>query len=199
MAFNPYLGAAERARIEAARVGVAGAGGLGSNCLAHLVRCGVRRFVIADFDTVSESNLNRQFFFADQLGMPKVEAVAANLRRINPALELELYPERVTAANAVRRFGNCDITVEAFDDPDAKTMLIHALLPFGKPVVAASGIAGWGRSNAMRVQRIGQQLYMAGDRATGISEETPPHSPRVGIAAAQQANTVMALILGVEI
>lgn len=199
MAFNPYLGAAERARIEAARVGVAGAGGLGSNCLAHLVRCGVRRFVIADFDTVSESNLNRQFFFADQLGMPKVEAVAANLRRINPALELELYPERVTAANAVRRFGNCDITVEAFDDPDAKTMLIRALLPLGRPVVAASGIAGWGRSNAMRVQRIGKQLYMAGDRATGISEETPPYSPRVGIAAAQQANTVMALILGVEI
>ncbi|WP_419646990.1 sulfur carrier protein ThiS adenylyltransferase ThiF [Victivallis vadensis] len=199
MAFNPYLGAAERARIEAARVGVAGAGGLGSNCLAHLVRCGVRRFVIADFDTVSESNLNRQFFFADQLGMPKVEAVAANLRRINPALELELYPERVTAANAVRRFGNCDVTVEAFDDPDAKTMLIRALLPLGRPVVAASGIAGWGRSNAMRVQRIGKQLYMAGDRATGISEETPPYSPRVGIAAAQQANTVMALILGVEI
>lgn len=199
MAFNPYLGAAERARIEAARVGVAGAGGLGSNCLAHLVRCGVRRFVIADFDTVSESNLNRQFFFADQLGMPKVEAVAANLRRINPALELELYPERVTAENAARRFGNCDVTVEAFDDPDAKTMLIRALLPLGRPVVAASGIAGWGRSNAMRVQRIGKQLYMAGDRATGISEETPPYSPRVGIAAAQQANTVMALILGVEI
>ncbi|WP_277202809.1 sulfur carrier protein ThiS adenylyltransferase ThiF [Victivallis vadensis] len=199
MAFNPYLGAAERARIEAARIGVAGAGGLGSNCLAHLVRCGVRRFVIADFDTVSESNLNRQFFFADQLGMPKVEAVAANLRRINPALELELHPERVTAENAVRRFGSCDVTVEAFDDPDAKTMLIRALLPLGKPVVAASGIAGWGRSNTMRVQRIGQRLYMAGDRATGISEETPPHSPRVGIAAAQQANTVMALILGVEI
>ena len=199
MAFYPYLGAAERARIEAARIGVAGAGGLGSNCLAHLVRCGVRRFVIADFDTVSESNLNRQFFFADQLGMPKVEAVAANLRRINPALELELHPERVTAENAVRRFGSCDVTVEAFDDPDAKTMLIRALLPLGKPVVAASGIAGWGRSNTMRVQRIGQRLYMAGDRATGISEETPPHSPRVGIAAAQQANTVMALILGVEI
>ena len=199
MAFNPYLGAAERARIEAARIGVAGAGGLGSNCLAHLVRCGVRRFVIADFDTVSESNLNRQFFFADQRGMPKVEAVAAHLRRINPALELELYPERVTAENAVRRFGSCDVTVEAFDDPDAKTMLIRALLPLGRPVVAASGIAGWGRSNAMRVQRIGKQLYMAGDRATGISEETPPYSPRVGIAAAQQANTVMALILGVEI
>ena len=128
---------------------------MGSNCLAHLVRCGVRRFVIADFDTVSESNLNRQFFFADQLGMLKVEAVAANLRRINPALELELYPERVTAENAVRRFGSCDVTVEAFDDPDAKTMLIRALLPLGRPVVAASGIAGWGRSNAMRGQRVG--------------------------------------------
>ena len=190
---------AVEAAVSRARVFVVGAGGIGCELLKDLVLSGFRHIEVIDLDTIDLSNLNRQFFFADQLGMSKVEAVAANLRRINPDLELELHPERVTAANAVRWFGNCDVAVEAFDDPDAKTMLIHALLPFGKPVVAASGIAGWGRSNAMRVQRIGQRLYMAGDRATGISEETPPHSPRVGIAAAQQANTVMALILGVEI
>ena len=54
------------------RVGIAGAGGLGSNCAAHLVRAGMKKLVIADFDVVNESNLNRQFFFRNQLGQKKV-------------------------------------------------------------------------------------------------------------------------------
>ena len=67
MSANPYLTPAERAVLERARIGIAGAGGLGSNCAMHLVRAGVRRLVVADFDVVGESNLNRQFFFRDQL------------------------------------------------------------------------------------------------------------------------------------
>ena len=63
MSANPYLTPAERAVLERARIGIAGAGGLGSNCAMHLVRAGVRRLVVADFDVVGESNLNRQFFF----------------------------------------------------------------------------------------------------------------------------------------
>ena len=83
MSANPYLTPAERAVLERARIGIAGAGGLGSNCAMHLVRAGVRRLVVADFDVVGESNLNRQFFFRDQLGMKKVAALKANLLRID--------------------------------------------------------------------------------------------------------------------
>lgn len=49
-------------------VGVAGAGGLGSNCAIALARVGIGKLIIADFDVVNESNLNRQYFFRDQLG-----------------------------------------------------------------------------------------------------------------------------------
>lgn len=115
MEVNPYLSAAERGILGRAVVGIAGAGGLGSNCAMHLVRSGVRRLVIADFDRVAESNLNRQFFFADQIGCRKVEALGRNLRRIVPELELELHDSAVTAENAAGRFGRCDIVVEAFD------------------------------------------------------------------------------------
>ena len=87
---NTYLTKTEREILEDAKVGIAGAGGLGSNCAMHLVRAGVKRLVIADFDVVSESNLNRQFFFRDQLGMKKVEALKANLLRINPEAEVEI-------------------------------------------------------------------------------------------------------------
>ena len=86
MTVNSYLTEQEKSILEHAVIGIAGAGGLGSNCAMHLVRSGVRKFVIADFDTVSAGNLNRQFFFTDQIGRSKVEALAENLRRIEPSL-----------------------------------------------------------------------------------------------------------------
>ena len=71
MAANTYLAPEERAALESVRVGIAGAGGLGSNCAMHLVRSGVKHITIADFDVVNESNLNRQFFFHDQIGQKR--------------------------------------------------------------------------------------------------------------------------------
>ncbi len=195
---NFYLTPDERRTIERARIGIAGAGGLGSNAAMHLVRAGIRQLVIADFDTVNASNLNRQFFFADQLGMPKVEALGANLRRIEPQLQLELHTRAVTAGNAAELFGACDILIEAFDRADAKQMLIQTMLGGGKPLIAASGIAGWGRSTAIGVTRIGGNLYLIGDGSSSIAI-APPQSARVGIAAAIQANTALALLLGQEI
>ncbi|MBP5226911.1 MAG: ThiF family adenylyltransferase, partial [Kiritimatiellae bacterium] len=76
MGANTCLTVRERAILDRARVGIAGAGGLGSNCAMHLVRAGLTRLVIADFDIVNESNLNRQFYFRDQLGQKKVTALA---------------------------------------------------------------------------------------------------------------------------
>lgn len=196
MAANLYLDSRERALLEGAKVGIAGAGGLGSNCAAHLVRAGVRRLVLADFDRVEARNLNRQFFFRDQLGRVKVEALAENLRRIEPDLDLELHAVRLEAANIPGIFSECDLVVEAFDAAGAKSLLLECLLPAGKLVVAASGIAGWGRSGEVRTRRVGRNLVLVGDGASGVGEGLAPSSPRVGIAAAMQANAVVALILG---
>ena len=199
MNVNTYLTEAQKAILERAKVGVAGLGGLGSNVLCHLLRAGVRRFVAADFDVVSASNLNRQFFFADQIGRKKTDALAENLRRIDPDAELDFRDLRLTAENTPEAFAGCDVVVEAFDKADAKTMLISALSASGIPVVAASGLAGFGKSNDIRLRRVGENLYLVGDLVSGISPELAPASPRVGIAAAMEANTVVALLLGIEI
>lgn len=183
-------------RLAACRVGIAGAGGLGSNIAAHLVRAGLRRFVIADFDRVAPSNLNRQFYFADQLGQHKIAALAENLRRIEPDLELELHAVRVDTANFAGIFGGCEVLVEAFDTVVSKREFIASALKTGKPVVSASGIAGIGRSGAVGVRRFGRNLYLVGDGESGIGPGNPPLSPRVGIAAAIQANTVLAILTG---
>lgn len=199
MSVNTYLNERERRILESAVVGIAGAGGLGSNCAMHLVRAGVKKLVIADFDVVGESNLNRQFFFRDQLGRKKVDALAENLLRIEPDLSLDLRDVRLAPDNIDWTFSGCSVIVEAFDSADAKSMLLHALLPLGKPIVSASGIAGWGRSLAIGQRRIGKNLILIGDTSSDVSNGLAPFSPRVGIAAAMEANAVVSLLLGEEI
>ena len=199
MSVNTYLNERERRILESAVVGIAGAGGLGSNCAMHLVRAGVKKLVIADFDVVGESNLNRQFFFRDQLGRKKVDALGENLRRIEPDLSLDLRDVRLAPDNIDWTFSGCSVIVEAFDSADAKSMLLHALLPLGKPIVSASGIAGWGRSLAIGQRRIGKNLILIGDTSSDVSNGLAPFSPRVGIAAAMEANAVVSLLLGEEI
>ena len=198
MSANTYLTPSERAVLEAARVGIAGAGGLGSNCAMHLVRAGVRHLTVVDFDVVNESNLNRQFFFRDQIGQKKVEALKANLLRIDPGADIRSVDLRLDAASARETFADCDIVVEAFDVVEAKAMLVAALAPSGKRIVTASGLAGWGRSNAMQVRRMGN-IVAVGDGETAVGDNAAPASPRVGIAAAMQANSGVAMLLGEEV
>lgn len=197
MAANTYLTPEERAALESVRVGIAGAGGLGSNCAMHLVRSGVKHITIVDFDVVNESNLNRQFFFRDQIGQKKVEAIKANLLRIEPDADIRAVDIRLDASSAREIFADCGIVVEAFDAVDAKVMLVSAFASSGKKLVTASGLAGWGRSNAMRVRKMGS-IVAIGDGETSVGDGAAPVSPRVGIAAAMEANAVVSLLLGCE-
>ena len=176
-------------------VGIAGAGGLGSNCAAALVRAGVGKLVIADFDTVSELNLNRQFYFADQVGMKKVDALYDNLIRIRPHLALSIHPLRVTPQNMGLLFARCDVVVEAFDAAEEKAWFIEEMscqMP-DIPLVAASGMAGYGHLEALRVVQQGN-LIVCGDGDTAVSEDRPPLAPRVGIVACMQADAVLEVL-----
>ena len=195
---NAYLTEEERAKFAAVKIGIAGAGGLGSNCAMHLVRAGLRNFTIADFDVVNESNLNRQFFFRRQLGEKKVAALRENLLAIDPEISVNAVDARVDAGNIAALFGDCDLLVEAFDDVESKMVFIAEALKLAKPVVTASGLAGWGNSNAIEVGRLGR-VVTVGDGATPVARDCAPQSPRVGIAAAMQANAVVSLILGLPL
>lgn len=178
------------------KVGIGGTGGLGSNVANHLVRSGFSQFVLVDFDRIEPSNLNRQFFFADQIGRFKVEALAENLLRINPDLTLTLQAERITALNIEQIFKDCDIWVEALDQASSKKMFVECALKNKKHIVSASGLAGWDNTDTMLTKSWGSGLVVVGDLVTGISEESPPLSPRVGVAAAKEANVVLRWALG---
>ena len=183
-------------KVQETRIGIAGLGGLGSNVAWHLVRSGFSHLVLADFDRVDASNLNRQFYFPDQLEFLKTEALAENLLRINPDLRLELWPVPVTPANVLEIFGQCPVWVEGFDETASKKMLVEEGLTLGKKVISASGLAGWGDTDTIHTQHWDSGLSIVGDFCTAVAEDRPPFSPRVGVAAAKQANLVLAWVLG---
>ena len=91
-------------RLKTTTVGIAGVGGLGSAIAVALARSGVGRLILADFDIVEPSNLNRQQYFVDQLGLPKVDALKANLRRINPCVQAAAFFGRLDADNLPQVF-----------------------------------------------------------------------------------------------
>ena len=190
-----YLSREELIKLSHCQIGIAGAGGLGSNCAHHLVRCGFQQFVLVDYDQVDPSNLNRQFFFQHQLGKTKVDALMENLLQINSDLDIEGLVEKVTPENIDRIFKECDVIVEAFDDGEAKIMLIEHFSRSSKLVVAASGIAGHGESDAIITKKINDNLYIIGDFVSESSADLPPFSPRVSVAAAKQADIILNHIL----
>ena len=183
--------------VQRVKVGIAGAGGLGSNCAQLLVRSGFVHFVLVDFDSVESSNLNRQFFFGSQVGVAKVQALAENLGCINPAVSIQTINTKITPLNVSALFIDCDIVVEAFDNPECKKMLVEAYIDSGKLLVAASGLAGWGDSDRIKVSKIREKFYLVGDLVAGIGPEAPPMAPCVTIAAAKQADIVLSYVLGI--
>jgi sulfur carrier protein ThiS adenylyltransferase len=179
------------------RAGIAGAGGLGSNCAVALARCGIGTLVIADFDIVELPNLNRQFYFTDQTGRLKTDALKENIMRINPAVKVITHAVKLDENNIPEVFTGCDIIVEAFDRNDMKQMLIEtveSVMP-GIPVIIGSGLAGYGYNDSIRSRKIDDTLYVCGDESTTAGDELPPLAPRVGIVANMQANTVIDILM----
>jgi len=183
-------------RLKGKTVGIAGCGGLGSNCAVALARVGVGTLVLADFDVITESNLNRQYFFLDQVGLLKTEALKTNIGRINPEVRVIVHNGMLTPDNIPAIFRDCDVIVEAFDLADQKQMLIETVLSVlqEKYLVLGLGMAGWGLSNELMV-RASDKMYICGDGISEISSDHPPLAPRVGIVANQQANVVLEILL----
>ncbi|OGU64271.1 MAG: thiamine biosynthesis protein ThiF [Stygiobacter sp. RIFOXYC12_FULL_38_8] len=178
-------------------VGIAGCGGLGSNCAVSLARVGIGKLVIADFDVIEESNLNRQYFFFDQIGKYKAPTLKENLLRINPAVSVEDYVIKLTPKDIVELYKDCDVIVEAFDKAEMKEMIVETVLSEfpQKQIVCGVGLAGWGGNNLLRTEQY-RNLFIVGDRSNETSEDNPPLAPRVGAVSNMMANVVLEILLG---
>ncbi|GAU76690.1 sulfur carrier protein ThiS adenylyltransferase ThiF [Fusibacter sp. 3D3] len=187
-------------KVKKGRVCIMGLGGLGSNVAIMLARTGVGFMKIIDFDIVEPSNLNRQAYSIQHLGLPKTEALKQILKEINPYIIVESIQEKVTAENALLMISGCEIVCEAFDDPTQKAMLINTILS-KKPkvkIVSGSGLAGFSSANTIKTIRKFKNLYICGDMETEATSESGIMAPRVHICAGHQANMILRLLIHLE-
>lgn len=186
-----------QSKLDAARVAIAGCGGLGSNVAFSLARVGVGHLHLVDFDVVDPSNLNRQQYFMQHLGRPKPEALKEELLQINPYLDVRATCVEVVPENIVELFSDAQIVVEAFDVAENKAMLVNGVLEMLPDVklVAATGLAGYGDSNTIVTRKISESFYLCGDGVTAPAPGAGLMAPRVAVAANHQANKVVQLIM----
>ena len=181
-----------------ATVAICGLGGLGSNIAVALARAGIGKLILIDFDRVDITNLHRQQYKANQIGRYKTEALAENLLEIAPYIEVETISERITEANASSLLKDADVICEAFDDAQAKAMLVNAVLERfpNTYLVAASGMAGMDTPNSIRTRKVTKHFYLCGDEKSDVADTIGLVSARVMLCAAHQAHTVLRILAG---
>ena len=187
-------------RLQEAKVAIVGLGGLGSNVAMWLARLGVGHLLLYDFDKVELSNLNRQYYFLQDVGEYKAVALLEHLRQVNPYGDYQSKVVRLTEANLAELVGEADIVCEALDKPETKAILVNGVLENfpDKDLVAASGLAGLDSCDDMQVRRILPHFYLCGDGHSSF-QELPLCGARVGLCAAQEALTIARIILGLEV
>ena len=185
------------ATLKRATVGIAGLGGLGSAVAVALARSGVGTLVLADFDVVEPSNLNRQQYLVKQIGMKKTDALRDNLLGVNPYIQIEIHCVRLEPHNIPNIFPHVEVLIEAFDSAEGKAMLAESFATAfpSIPLILASGVAGHLPGNTIRTRKIGRNMFLVGDGEAEAKPGTGLMAPRVGIAAHQQANAAIRILL----
>ena len=183
-------------KISSTTVAVCGLGGLGSNIAISLARAGIGKLILIDFDNVDITNLHRQQYKANQIGMCKTEALQNNLKEINPYLETKIHTICLDESNAKDVLADADIICEAFDDAEAKANIVNFVLSEmpDKYIVAASGMAGLDSANLIKTRKVSKRFYLCGDEVNDIKDGIGLVSTRVMLCAAHQAHTVLRII-----
>ena len=179
-------------------IGIAGLGGLGSNAAVSLARAGIGKLILVDFDKVELSNLNRQAYFLEHVGMYKTHAIVDIINRINPFIELIPVRTTITEKNCMQIFSSADLVIEAVDEAEIKEMIIETILTESKTlsIIAGSGMAGYGNNNIITEKRLGR-LRLIGDDISEVKPGVPLMAPRVSIVSSMQANAALEVLLGV--
>lgn len=184
-------------KFTSACIAICGLGGLGSNVAISLVRAGVGKLILIDFDKVDISNLHRQQYSVSQLGMYKTEVMKQTLSEIAPYCEIVTHTEKITEDN-LSLIADCDIVCECFDNAECKSMLVNGVAEQypDKYIISASGMSGLHTGNTIQTKKLGKKLYICGDGMSDVDSDRTLFAPRVMLCAAHQANTVLRIIAG---
>lgn len=179
--------------IENTKVVIVGCRGLGSNAAITLTKTGFSNFILVDFDKVEISNLNRQFYFFHQIGMPKVLALKENILLINKYCNIITYHEKITKENTKDILSQGDIIFEAVDRAEVKVLLLETALSLGKKIVMASGVCGFGDTENIIIKRF-KNVSIIGDFSSDNSR-FHPLAPKVIAVSSMQCDELLRMVL----
>lgn len=132
----PQVGESGQAKLEAAKVVLLGAGGLGAPAALYLAAAGVGQLTLIDDDRVERSNLHRQVIHADaRVGMAKTESARITLQALNPRVRVEIRSERLRADNVEQLIGGHDVLIDGADNFPARYLLSAASVQLKLPMV----------------------------------------------------------------
>ena len=135
----PDFGIEAQRKLKEAKVLVIGSGGLGSPLLLYLAAAGVGTLGIVDFDSVDDSNLQRQVLYGvEDVGSPKTEAAKKRLQSLNPFIKINTYNTRITSANILEILNEYDLVADGTDNFPTRYLVNDAAVLLGKPNVYAS-------------------------------------------------------------
>ena len=185
-------------KINEARVLVVGAGGLGCPTLTYLGAAGVGFIRIADFDEVSETNLNRQFFYSSaDSGKNKAMLAREHLLRQNPNIHIETISEKVTKDNVLSLIKDVDIVVDCVDNIATREVLNEACVEKTIPLIEA-GVQGYYGFLTILTKE-GHCLDCLG--MSGMDDNKGPVGiigVTAGVLGCMQANECLKIILNIE-
>lgn len=197
----PALGEAGQERLLAARVFILGAGGLGSPVAMYLASAGVGHLVIADFDHVDLSNLQRQILHGTpDLGLDKVASARASIERINPGVQvttLNWAPDDDELAEQVRL---ADVVVDACDNFETRFALNRHCVAARTPLVSAAAVRFEGQVSVFDPRQADSPCYRCLYADTSTEGEACSQvgvlAPLLGIIGSVQAVETIKLITG---
>lgn len=191
-------GADNQKKFDEAVVAICGLGGLGSNIATCLARAGVGHLILIDFDSVDVTNLHRQQYKINQVGIAKTAALKANLEEINPFIKIETHQVKMTEANSKSLIEKASIVCEAFDSAQNKAMLVNLVLEQmpDKYILSSSGMAGFGSANDIKARRVSKRFYLLGDGVSDVNDGIGLISSRVMVCGAHEAHMVIRILIG---
>jgi len=197
----PAFGIEGQQRLLAARVLIVGLGGLGSPVAMYLAAAGVGTLVVADFDQVDLTNLQRQILHTtDRIGMPKVDSARQTLAAINPGVRIEGFAGQVDDESLPALVAGADLVVDGCDNFATRFAVNRACVRGGVPLVSGAAIRSEGQV-AVFPSRPGGPCYRCLYSAAGELDETCAANgvlgPIVGIVGSIQAVEVIKLLTGV--
>ena len=198
----PELDVAGQEKLLAARVLIVGLGGLGSPLAMYLAAAGVGTLVIADYDDVDLSNLQRQIVHRnDAIGESKVGSARRTLQSLNPDVRVETLEQRLTAEALQTAVAGCDLVLDATDNFGTRYALNDACWSAGKPLVSGAAIRWEGQVAVFDPRQADAPcyrcLYPEGDDAALNCAENGVVAPLVGIIGSCQALESIKLLTGV--